>query len=89
MQKIICEVTDSGAVSVRLIGEHMNKRILLRAIKAIKLKYRHSIIMYRRNMIADRVKSEQEARKLEQEEITKRETEGVIENGKTEVTKSK
>lgn len=90
MQKIICEVADNGAVSVRLIGEHMNKRILLRALKAIKLKYRQSIIMYRRGMIADRAKAEQEARKFEQEE-TKRETEkiteGVIENGEHEVTK--
>ena len=71
-KSIICNVANSGAISVELIGQHMDKRTLLRAIKAIKLKYRQSIILYRKQMIADRSKNERE---------NKRETkEGVITN---------
>ena len=58
-KKIICSVEDSGAIDVELIGPHMDKRTLLRVIKAIKLEYRKSIILYRKQMMADRIKKEQ------------------------------
>ena len=70
--KIIIEVAETGQISVRLIGPHMLKRTTLQVIKAFKLKYKETIILYRAHKLANRVKTE-DKNKEKQEEIIEKE----------------
>ncbi len=69
MRKVICNIEDSGEIKVVFIGEHLLKRDLLRLLKAIKLKYRERIRIYRSNLMADasklRVEADKKINKLE------------------------
>jgi len=46
--EILCKVADTGVVEVSFTGDHITKRELLRAIKAIKFGYRHDVLDYQR-----------------------------------------
>ncbi len=53
MRKIICEIADNGSVEVKFIGARLNKRELLRLLRAIRLKYREHVRMARHIMMIE------------------------------------
>lgn len=61
MRKLICNIEDSGAVEVKFEGAHLNKRELLRLLKAIRLEYRRRIRSYRSELMANQSRQKREA----------------------------
>lgn len=57
---IFLTINENGAVKVEFKGRHINKRELLRAVKAIKVEHRETIRRYRQNM---HLKIEQDSKK--------------------------
>jgi len=51
IRKANIEISDDGLVDVKFEGGHLNKRELLRIIKAIKLAHRRNIQEYRKNVM--------------------------------------
>ena len=58
MRKVICDIEESGKINVKFIGDHLVKRELLRLLKAIRLKYRERIRMYRSNIMAEKSRTQ-------------------------------
>ncbi len=56
MRKVVCQIEDSGAVTVTFSGGHLNKRELLRTMRAMKLQYNADVRLYR---ISIRIKTNQ------------------------------
>ncbi len=52
VRKVICTIKDSGEIDVVFVGEHLLKRDLLRLLRAIRLKYRQRIRIYRMGLLA-------------------------------------
>lgn len=71
MRRLICNIQDSGVVDAKFEGSHLNKRELLRLLKAIRLEYRRGIRLYRSELMAkqskQRVDAEEEAIKVDGE----------------------
>ena len=68
-RKVIVTVAVTGAVSVSMIGGHLTKRELERALKAIKQERNSRIRMYNKDKIIAQAKIEAEARAKEEKEI--------------------
>jgi hypothetical protein len=76
LRKVICEFDEKGVVDVRFIGSHLSKRELLRLIRAIKLKYRERVRIWRHNLSMKlqaqaKKEAEVEAAKSKENEETK------------------
>lgn len=74
---IIVNLSDSSAdVDVKFVGGHLNKRELLRALKAIKLEYRHSIIRHRKQLTLSKEKEDADRSRAESESESRTRKEG-------------
>lgn len=83
-KKIIVNVEDNKKVSVTFLGPHMSKRELIQILRAIRLEYRHKVVLYRRNITlkVQRSRVEVEAKaKVEEEEKKKTEDLGEKSHG--------
>lgn len=59
-RKVIILVEESGAVKVTFEGEHISRRELLRAQRAMGIEWRERVRQWRRQNLTDRLKSEAE-----------------------------
>ena len=59
IRKVKIEVSENGEVDVKIEGGNLNKRELLRIIKAIKIGHRRSIAEYRKNRMFTKIKEKE------------------------------
>ena len=74
-KKIIVNVRENKKVAVTFLGPHMSKRELIQVLRAIRLEYRHRVVLYRRNITL-----EVQKRRIEAEAKTRTEDLGESSN---------
>lgn len=71
LREIKITVADSGAVEVTFMGEHISRRELLRAQRAMGIGWRERVRQYRRENLAARVKAQTEKAEVQDAETVR------------------